>query len=48
MDKKKIKQIKESLDLVIQKDNENEIEFWYARDFVNPKKDFHRIYMREV
>lgn len=34
MDKKKIKQIKESLDLVIQKDNENEIEFWYARDLM--------------
>lgn len=35
MDKKKIKQIKESLDLVIQKDNENEIEFWYARDLMS-------------
>ncbi len=34
MDKKKIKQIKESLDLVIQKNNENEIEFWYARDLM--------------
>mgnify|MGYP005932274955 FL=1 len=35
MDKKKIKQIKESLDLVIQKNNENEIEFWYARDLMS-------------
>lgn len=35
MDKKKIKQIKESLDLIIQKDNENEIEFWYARDLMS-------------
>ena len=35
MYKKKIKQIKESLDLIIQKDNENEIEFWYARDLMS-------------
>ena len=35
MDKKRVGQIKERFDLVIQSDETTQVEFWYARDLMS-------------